>query len=98
MSTPSAFSDLGESQLHYLKSQYLAALQMVDQTEAVLKAQLAEAAKARKQLEEQMQHIDQQLDAASAPKQPATPAKPTTKPKPRSRPRTRGAPLPPERG
>ena len=89
MSTPSAFSDLGQSQLHYLKSQYLAALQMVDQTEAALKAQLAEAAKARKQLEEQMQHIDQQLDDASTPTQPATPAEPATKPKPTSRPRTR---------
>ena len=85
MSTPAAFSDLGPSELHYLKSQYLAALQMVDQTEAALKAQLAEAAKARKQLEELMQQVDHQLDA-STPKQPATPA---PKPKPTSRPRTR---------
>ena len=37
---PSPFADLDDAQLHYLKAQYLASLQMVDQTEAALKAQL----------------------------------------------------------
>jgi hypothetical protein len=82
MADASPFADLGDAQLHYLKAQYLASLQMVDQTEAALKAQLEQITKSRKQLEELMADLDAQIAAAAAPtKTPAkTPAKPAKKP------------------
>ena len=82
MADPSPFANLGDAQLHYLKAQYLASLQMVDQTEAALKAQLEQIGKSRKQLQELMADLDAQITAASKPEVPAktSPAKPTKKP------------------
>jgi hypothetical protein len=81
MADPSPFADLGDAQLHYLKAQYLASLQMVDQTEAALKAQLEQIAKSRKQLQELMADLDAQIVAAAKPEGPAKPpAKPVKKP------------------
>jgi len=81
MADPSPFADLGDAQLHYLKAQYLASLQMVDQTEAALKAQLEQIAKSRKQLQELMADLDAQIVAAAKPEAPAKPpAKPVKKP------------------
>jgi cell division protein FtsB len=78
MADASPFADLGDAQLHYLKAQYLASLQMVDQTEAALKAQLEQITKSRKQLDELMAELDAQIAAAAAPTK--TPAKPAKKP------------------
>jgi hypothetical protein len=80
MAEPSAFAGLEPAQLHYLKAQYLASLQMLDQAEATLKAQLDEVAKTRKHVESLMHELDAQLTGEA--KQPA-PAKPAAKPKPR---------------
>ena len=79
MADPSAFVGLEPAQLHYLKAQYLASLQLLDQTETALKAQLDEVAKTRKQVASLMQELDVQLTGEA--NQPA-PAKPPTKPKP----------------
>lgn len=62
MSERSLFADLGPAQLHYLKSQYIASLQVVDQTEQALKAQLEEVGRARSQLEEQLRELDRELE------------------------------------
>ena len=93
MADPSPFAELGDAQLHYLKAQYLASLQMVDQTEAALKAQLEQITKSRKQLQELMTDLDAQIAAAAKPDTPAKePAKPPKKPTTR-RP-TRRQPVP----
>lgn len=93
MADPSPFANLGDAQLHYLKAQYLASLQMVDQTEAALKAQLEQITKSRKQLQELMADLDAQIAAAA---RPATPAKEPAKPpkKPTTRRPTRRQPVP----
>jgi hypothetical protein len=75
MADQSAFVDLDDAQLHYLKAQYLASLQMVDQTEAALKAQLEQVGSARKLLQGLMQEIDGRLAGDAAPSRPATAAK-----------------------
>ena len=90
MADQSTFADLDDAQLHYLKAQYLASLQMVDQTEAALKAQLDQVGKTRKQLRELMGELDVQLAATTTPKAPTKPAgKPEGKPAPRRTPRRR---------
>jgi len=63
----SPFSDLSAAQLHYLKSQYLTSLEMIDQTETALRTQLDDVAKARTQVEELMQQLDHDLAAPRAP-------------------------------
>jgi len=98
MPEPSPFAELGDAQLHYLKAQYLASLQMVDETEVALKAQLEQVVKSRKQLQELMADLDATIAAAAAPP-PKTPAKPaaTKKPaakKPTTRRTTRRQPVP----
>ena len=81
MADPSPFANLDEAQLHYLKSQYLASLQLVDQTEAALKAQLEQLGKSRKQVQELMADLDAQIAAMETPEKPAKPpAKPVKKP------------------
>ncbi len=87
MADPSPFANLDESQLHYLKSQYLSSLQLVDQTEAVLKAQLEQIVKSRKQVQELMADLDAQIAAASKPEPAKPPAKPVKKPTRRPTPR-----------
>ncbi len=77
MADTSTFAHLDDAQLHYLKAQYLASLQMVDQTETTLKSQLDEIGKTRKQLQELMGELDAQL---AGPTLPETPSKPATKP------------------
>jgi cell division protein FtsB len=62
MSEQSAFTQLDAAQLHYLKAQYLATVQLLDQTEATLKQQLEDVQKARKQVDEQMRRLDSQLE------------------------------------
>lgn len=79
MAGESAFAGLDPAQLHYLKAQYLASVQLLDQTEAALKAKLTDLGKTRKQVEELMAELDAQL--TGEPEQPA-PAKPAAKPKP----------------
>ena len=81
MADPSPFANLDEAQLHYLKSQYLASLQLIDQTEAALKAQLEQVGSSRKQAQELMADLDAQIAAGSAPEKPVkTRAKPVKKP------------------
>ena len=81
MSEQSPFAELGDAQLHYLKAQYLASLQLVDQTEATLKEQLAQLTESRKQVQALMVDLDAQIAAAAKPAAPVkTPAKPVKKP------------------
>jgi hypothetical protein len=93
MAEESAFADLDDSQLYYLKEQYLASLQMVDDTETTLKAQLDQIVKTRKQLQEMMRELDARLAGETS---PTTPSKPTPKPavKPTPRQTTRKRPVP----
>jgi cell division protein FtsB len=67
MTEPSVFKDLGPAQLHYLKAQYLASVQLLDQTETALRAQLEQLTKARAQLESAMKQLDQHIDAPAKP-------------------------------
>jgi Spy/CpxP family protein refolding chaperone len=84
MADPSPFANLDSAQLYYLKAQYLASLQMIDQTEAALKAQLDQVGKSRKQLQDLMADLDAQITTAETPETPAKPAaKPAKKPTPR---------------
>ena len=71
---PSTFAGPEPAQLHYLKSQYLASMQMLDQAEAALKAQLDQLAKTRKQVEELSKELDAQLAGGTKPQSPAKPA------------------------
>jgi cell division protein FtsB len=79
---PSAFAGLEPAQLHLLKAQYLASVQVLDQTEAALKAQLDQVAKARKQVEALMDELDGQLAGEAKPEARTTSAR---KPKPATR-------------
>ena len=91
MADQSTYPNFDDAQLHYLKAQYLAALQMVDQTETALRAQLDQVGKTRKQLQELMGELDVQLAGATTPEAPSKPAgKPARKPTPR---RTRRRPV-----
>lgn len=67
MTEQSVFTPLDAAQLHYLKAQYLATLQLLEQTEATLKRQLEDVQKARKQVDEQMGRLDRQLDPPAKP-------------------------------
>jgi cell shape-determining protein MreC len=58
MTEESVFTGLGPAQLHYLKSQYVVSLQVLDQTEQTLKAQLEEVERTRGQLQELMRELD----------------------------------------
>jgi len=89
----SAFADLDEAQIHYLKAQYLASLQMVDGTETALKAQLDQIVKTRKQLQELMGELDAKLAGETPARTPSkfTP-KPAVKPASRRTPRKRPVP------
>jgi hypothetical protein len=62
----SVFGDLSPAQVHFLKSQYLASLEMLDQEEADLKSQLAGLAKARVKVEELMRDLDQALEGPAS--------------------------------
>jgi uncharacterized protein involved in exopolysaccharide biosynthesis len=84
VATSSAFAALDLAQLHQLKSQYLAALQIVDQAETDLKGRLDEVGQARKQLEDLMQQLDAELASSDSPKETSEPTK-TTPPQRRSR-------------
>jgi phage shock protein A len=62
MAGESVFKELGPSQLHYLKSQYLASHDLLDQTEAALKAQLEQVTKARHELERLSRELDSHIE------------------------------------
>jgi len=62
MAEESVFKDLGPAQLLYLKSQYVTSLDMLDQAEKTLKAQLEDVTKARSQVEKLMRDLDKHLD------------------------------------
>ena len=66
MADQSVFASLDPSQLHYLKAQYLASLQLVDQREATLKQQLEDLTTARKQLHELMGQLDRHLSGGAS--------------------------------
>lgn len=85
MADPSAFAGLDDAQLHYLKAQYLTSLQMVDETETALKAQLVQIVTTRKQLQDLMGELDAKLAGETTPKKPTE--KPAVKPTPRRAPR-----------
>jgi hypothetical protein len=90
MSDQPTFAALDDAQLHYLKAQYLASLQLVDQAEAGLRAQLDQIGKTRKQITELMAELDAQLGAGAPAGGPAKPTrKPVGKPTPRRSPRKR---------
>jgi hypothetical protein len=80
MAEQSVFKDLGPSQLHYLKSQYLASHDLLDHAEASLKAQLEQVTKARQELDRLSRELDTHIDppAKSTPKR-TSPAKRTSK-------------------
>jgi cell division protein FtsB len=80
MTEPSVFKDLDPAQLYYLKAQYLASQQVLDQSEKALKDQLEALTKARAQLGALMRALDHHIDP------PAHHA--TRKPTARSRTRT----------
>jgi hypothetical protein len=63
----SVFGGLPPAQLTYLKSQYLASLQMLDQSEASLKAQLEAVSQARAQLLKHLKELDQHLEGPARP-------------------------------
>ena len=90
MADESAFADLDDAQLYYLKAQYLASLQMVDDTETTLKAQLDQIVKTRKQLRELMGELDAKLAGETTPTTPSP--KPAVKPTPRRTTRKRPVP------
>ena len=89
MADPSTFAHLDDAQLHYLKAQYLTSLQMVDQAETALKAQLDQIGKTRRQLQELMGELDSQITAATTPEAPPKPDRATGKTPPRRTPRKR---------
>jgi hypothetical protein len=62
MTEQSVFTDLGPAQLHYLKSQYVVSLQLLDQTEQTLKAQLEEVERTRGQLQRLLRELDRQIE------------------------------------
>jgi cell division protein FtsB len=66
MSEQSVFTQLDAAQLHYLKAQYIATLQLLEQTEATLKQQLEDVQKARKQVDDQMSQLDRHLETPAA--------------------------------
>jgi len=67
MPIPSVFIGLDQAKLYYLKSQYLTSLQIVDQAESALQAQLDDVGKARKQLTDLMSELDEQIAKPVAP-------------------------------
>ncbi len=66
MAEESVFKDLGPAQLLYLKSQYVTSLDMLDQAEKTLKAQLGDVTKARSEVEKQMRDLDKHLSPPAA--------------------------------
>jgi hypothetical protein len=62
MTEESVFTGLGPAQLHYLKSQYVVSLQVLDQTEQTLRAQLEEVERTRGQLQGLMRELDGQIE------------------------------------
>ena len=79
MAEKSVFQELGPSQLHYLKSQYLASHDLLDQAEASLKAQLEQVTKARHELERLSRELDSHIEQPTKDRRTAEPAKPTSK-------------------
>ncbi len=79
MAEQSVFKDLGPAQLHYLKSQYLASHDLLDQAEARLKAQLEQLTKARQELERLSRELDTHIEPAKTTPKRAKPAKRTSK-------------------
>jgi hypothetical protein len=79
MAEESVFKELGPSQLHYLKSQYLASHDLLDQAEAALKAQLEQVAKARHELERLSRELDSHIERSPKARKNPEPAKPASK-------------------